>query len=107
MDGAPAGLKPPANGQARSGPLSPQRSRGERDGERGFTSGPSAVTDFLIAPPLPSPLPHFVAERESETAVGGFPTSVLPPLQGSARRLQGNGSSPHPLLITPGCARFR
>jgi hypothetical protein len=57
--------------------------------------------DLPVAPPLPSPLPHFVAERESETAVGGSTTPVLSPLNGCARRLQENRSVPHPLLITP------
>src|SRR5258706_12755222 len=100
MGSAPAGFKPPANGRARSGPLAPQRSRGEREGERGFTSGPPAFTDFSVVPPLPNPMasqarhqsvsrgktfasrnvvPHFMAEREPETAAGSFPTPGLPP----------------------------
>src|SRR5439155_6988167 len=46
-----------------------------------------------------------MAEREPETAAGGFPTPMPPPLHRSARRLQGNASVPHPLLITPRPAR--
>src|SRR5437773_1934296 len=122
MSSRPGAFTQPRNHRARSDPLAPQRSRGDHNSRKrtsllgkltrgglgkplrwreGFHIWLTRSHGLFLAPPPPQPSPHFVAEREPETSAGGSPTPVLPPLQGSAHRSQGNGSIPHPLLITP------
>jgi hypothetical protein len=84
MDSAPEGATRPPNGRARSGPLSP-RASGERDGERGCTSGQPAFTDWRADFQSPHLSPIAGRRGSWKPRAGGARTPVLLPLASQIR----------------------
>src|SRR5258705_9833707 len=100
MGSAPAGLKPPANGRARSDPLAPQRSRGDRNSRKrtsllgkltrgglgeplsrreGFHIWPARGHGFFSCATSPQPSPPLRGGEGAGKTAGTFSTLGLPP----------------------------